>query len=588
MDEQQHQKLIKIHRGIIIARWAWIIIGFFRGEIMRGFQNQELSPLTPAVKFGGISVMLYLAIFQIAFNFFLWLYLRLTAKKVSPSGFKILNFLQVYVDLFIFTLIFYFSGGLEGPGATMFFVPLIISLIVYRQAGIIAMTITGIVFFGTAVYTQYLSQFYSWIPHFHAYETLFHISENLFIINYVFSTFLMSYVGAAVFGSLVSRTLHKREEELVIERDKTSNILNNLSEGIVVYDQNDTLTFLNPKAEQILGANAKKIIDSKIDEKMKTDYPRMKDLLDLPPDNKSHELDYKNPEPLSLVVSSAPLSDLTGNNIGNIKILRDITREKTINRIKNEFISIVSHQLRTPLSAIKWTLKMLDDQDLGPLNTEQHDFINKSFRANEQMIKLVNDLLSVSRIEEGRFLYEFKIINLQDVTNEALDGAGLLLERMKTKNIEFAYRKPAVALPQSKIDSEKLKIAIMNLLENASNYTQAGHVIITLSYDKKNNENIFSIEDTGIGIPENDKNLLFTKFFKAANASKAEPGTGLGLFLVKNIIEKHGGKIWFDSTEGKGTTFYFTLPALKPSQIELLQKEKAEQTAQFQEFVKGI
>jgi signal transduction histidine kinase len=238
-------------------------------------------------------------------------------------------------------------------------------------------------------------------------------------------------------------------------------------------------------------------------------------------------------------------------------ILHDVTREKAIERMKTEFVSISAHQLRTPLSAIKWTLKMFLDGDLGELTKEQREFLEKTYKSNERMINLINDLLNVTRIEEGRYLYRPVLADIVPICQSVIDS---YREEIEKKNLKFEFKKPK-ELPKVRVDIEKISLAIQNLLENAIRYNrEGGEIEIVLKEKEKEIE--FSIRDTGIGIPKDQQNRVFTKFFRAPNAMRMETeGSGLGLFITKNIIEAHGGKIWFKSEEGKGTTFYFTLPA---------------------------
>jgi len=238
-------------------------------------------------------------------------------------------------------------------------------------------------------------------------------------------------------------------------------------------------------------------------------------------------------------------------------ILHDITREREIDRMKTEFVSIAAHQLRTPLSAIKWTLRMLLDGDVGQLSQEQAEFLEKGYRSNERMISLINDLLNVARIEEGRFLYSLTYQSLEEIIEKVIEGLSGLV---KEKKLKLVFNKPKKTLPKVKVDKEKIELVIQNLLDNAIGFNNSGgQVTISVKCDKMKLE--VMVQDTGVGIPRSQRKRIFAKFFRADNAIKLETeGTGLGLFICKNIIEAHGGKIWFESQEGQGTTFWFTLP----------------------------
>jgi len=243
---------------------------------------------------------------------------------------------------------------------------------------------------------------------------------------------------------------------------------------------------------------------------------------------------------------------------GTLIILHDITREKTIERTKSEFVSLTAHQLRTPLSAIKWALRMLLDGDLGKITEEQKDFIEKTYQSNEKMIELINDLLDITRIEEGRYLYQPILTNLESVVQFVINS---YKEEIERKKLKFEFKKPEKKLPVM-LDVEKMRLAVQNLLDNAIRYTPpSGQVTISLKHVKGEKEIEFLIKDTGVGIPEDQKERIFTKFFRGVNVIRMETeGTGLGLFIAKNIIEAHEGKIWFESKENVGTTFHFTIP----------------------------
>jgi len=176
------------------------------------------------------------------------------------------------------------------------------------------------------------------------------------------------------------------------------------------------------------------------------------------------------------------------------------------------------------------------------------------------MINLINDLLDVTRIEEGRYLYEPVLIDFEPLVQSVINT---YREEIKKKELKLEFKKPEKKLPQVRVDVEKMGLAIQNLLDNAIKYTlDGGEIIISLVPAEKAIE--FLIKDTGIGIPKNQQDKVFSKFFRGSSAIKMETdGSGLGLFIAKNIIEAHGGKIWFESEEGKGTTFYFTLPVEK-------------------------
>lgn len=242
---------------------------------------------------------------------------------------------------------------------------------------------------------------------------------------------------------------------------------------------------------------------------------------------------------------------------GTLIVCHDITREKHIDEMKSEFVSLAAHQLRTPLSALKWALKMILDGDVGPVSQEQTQFLNRAYHSNERMIGLVGDLLEVSKIEEGKYLYRSEPVQMEDIVEGVLRRYE---DEAKEKRMEVLFTKPENALPKVAADKEKIELAVENLVDNAFRYTPQGGKI-SISFSRKGQHIEVSIADTGIGITRFQQQRVFEKFFRADNAKKIDTeGSGLGLYLAKNIIEAHGGTIWFASQEGKGTAFVFSLP----------------------------
>jgi signal transduction histidine kinase len=228
-----------------------------------------------------------------------------------------------------------------------------------------------------------------------------------------------------------------------------------------------------------------------------------------------------------------------------------------LDKVKTEFISVAAHQLRTPLSAIKWTLSLLIGEHSENLTIEQRSLLLKGYESNERTINLINKMLVVTRIESGKMEYDLAFIHIEDLIDAALlDFAG----HVQVHHIQLVFKKPREPLPYIHADPEKIRAVIQNLVENALYYTKNGGTV-TLSVIKKGDFIKVFVTDTGIGIPLRQQSSIFNKFFRADNAVKTKTdGSGLGLFVAKSIVDKHGGEIGFESTENAGTTFYFTLP----------------------------
>jgi len=342
------------------------------------------------------------------------------------------------------------------------------------------------------------------------------------------------------------------------EKNKTVSIITNFADGLLVFNEEGNLSLINPHAEVFFDVKSRDIIGRSILEL--STFPTLATLVSLFKEEIKEifrkELAIK--ENLILEVSTIPM--VSGEEkLGNLVILHDITREKVIERMKTEFVSLAAHQLRTPLSAIKWALRMLLDGDLGKITDEQRDFVEKTYKSNERMISLINDFLDITRIEEGRYLYKPTLESIENLIQFVINA---YKEEIERKNLELDFKKPEKKLPRAVVDVEKIRLVIENLLDNAVRYTPpGGRVTISLRYAEKEKEIEFSIKDTGVGIPKDQQGRVFAKFFRGVNVMRMETeGTGLGLFIAKNIVEAHRGKIWFKSEEGKGTTFYFTLP----------------------------
>lgn len=231
-----------------------------------------------------------------------------------------------------------------------------------------------------------------------------------------------------------------------------------------------------------------------------------------------------------------------------------------LDKVKTEFISVAAHQLRTPLSAVKWIMSLILDEGNDNLTSEQKSLLMKGYESNERMIRLINEMLMVARIESGKMVYNFSFIHIEDLIGSCLqDFEG----QAKTRKIDLVFKEPSSKLPYINTDPDKIRAVIQNLVENALFYTKDnGRVEVQAVKDGKYIK--VSVKDNGIGIPEKQKVGIFNKFFRAENALKTRTdGSGLGLFVSKSIIEKNNGEMGFDSKEGVGTTFYFTMPCVE-------------------------
>jgi len=379
------------------------------------------------------------------------------------------------------------------------------------------------------------------------------------------------FIGVAIFLIYTSLSLISMKKAFSFEKSKFETIVEHLHDGIVIYDLNFKILKLNKAAQTIFQIQEAEILGRTVDPnwihqsrfKLITQviYPSLAPFVHQLSESDSWpqivEIITENPA-LNLETTLHRLTDNKGTPVGFLKIIKDRTREKAILQSKTEFIDVAAHQLRTPLTAINWALENLKKITLNSPK-EIKDTINQTASIAARALKITNDLLDASKIEDGKFGFNFKNIDFIDFLNEVVETAKPIA---KQYSINLVFNHSFTKRLFLNIDPEKLGTAILNIIENAIKYnTENGKVSITASEEKNGHFVLIKIEDTGVGISEEDKNKMFTKFFRGANVQQLEPnGTGLGLYITKNIIEKHGGQIDFDSILNRGTRFWFTLP----------------------------
>ncbi|MDB5162848.1 MAG: putative Histidine kinase [Candidatus Saccharibacteria bacterium] len=230
-----------------------------------------------------------------------------------------------------------------------------------------------------------------------------------------------------------------------------------------------------------------------------------------------------------------------------------------LDEAKDDFISMASHQLRTPLTSIKGYLSMMIEGDVGKISQQQEHVLNEAFLSSERMVRLISDFLNVSRLQTGKFILEKHPVDIALLIQREIDS---LTQNATARGMKFIYKMPK-NIPELDLDENKIQQVVMNFSDNALYYSKDnGKITITL---KKIADQIeFIVKDNGIGVPEAEQAHLFNKFFRATNARRARPdGTGVGLFLAKKVIDAHDGEIIFESKEGKGSSFGFRLPLPK-------------------------
>lgn len=374
----------------------------------------------------------------------------------------------------------------------------------------------------------------------------------------------------------VENVLHGKTDELermnaVVKQEqvKYAALLTSIGEGIIATDKDGKVMIMNPQAASMLGREIGSSVgryfidvimleqDEKEQQMQFKDRPVIKTLLQ--GQRVTDVCYYFKPDgtKFPVAVTSAPVV-LDNQLIGAVLVFRDITREKEIDKTKTEFVSLASHQLRTPLAAIRWYSEMLKSGRLGPLNDAQSSYLQEIYDSNRRMTDLVSALLNVSRIDLGTFAIEPEMMDFKASAESVLKELYVKQqEQQLTVNSDFQD-----GLPMVNADPKLVRIIFQNLLSNSMKYTpKGGTVSLSVNYDDKNL--LIKVSDSGVGIPLDVQSKIFTKLYRADNARIVEAeGTGLGLYIVKAIVEKGGGRIWFKSEENKGTMFFVEMPLL--------------------------
>ncbi len=377
------------------------------------------------------------------------------------------------------------------------------------------------------------------------------------------------------------------------EQTKASNLAKDLakyklafestSEQIVIANRDGIVLYCNPATEKLtgysleeaVGAKAGKLWGGMMDKEF---YKKMWGIILFEKKVFIGELTNKrkNGEVYTAAVNISPVLDSAGEVEFFVAVERDVTIEREVDRMKTEFISVASHQLRTPLTAIKLFTEMLGEEEVGKLEPKQAEYVRDIHESTDRMVKLVNDLLNVARLESGRLKIEPKPLQIEKILADCISEFELV---SKAKNSKITFEKPSVLLPLIQLDDTLIRQVFHNLVGNSLKYAKDGGVLVEVKLTTTELSPIakaliskhvgseiepsvfITVSDNGIGIPEAVQKRIFEKFFRADNAVKsAAEGTGLGLYICKMVVDASKGHVWFESVVGKGTTFYITLP----------------------------
>lgn len=358
-----------------------------------------------------------------------------------------------------------------------------------------------------------------------------------------------------------------RQEQ--VESTKNSAILDSVADGVMYANEQGMVRVFNTTAERILGLSSSQVINHHIRELTgiyggnnwtQAIQKWMADpTLYQTGDFVEEIITLDDERVISVRLSPVNMGD---QFLGTVSVFRDITREVEVDRLKSEFVATVSHELRTPMTSIKGYADLLLLGAAGEITETQARFLETIKQNADRLSILVNDLLEVSRIDQGQLNLRFTSVDVQEIfqqVNRHLSG------RIKDeeKPMKVGTQVPS-GLPPVRADYDKIIQIVQNLADNAFNYTPVnGTISLSAQYVPDDESVIMSVEDSGIGIPDDVRNRIFERFFRGDEYSEVVmdiPGTGLGLAIVRELVNMHGGEIWFSSTVGEGSTFFVKIP----------------------------
>lgn len=352
-------------------------------------------------------------------------------------------------------------------------------------------------------------------------------------------TVLAEYAAIAIQNA---QLYHESENE----RRKLNITINNIQDGVILLDKENKIILLNPASRKVFGLGLGDLTGKPVLEIIT--HPDFVNLLNSISDNplKFHEIIFEDGRVFSSQYTPIP-------DVGAVITLEDISHLKMLDRLKSDFIHTISHDLRSPLTAIMGYVELLDR--VGPLNEQQKQFVKHVQNSAQSITTLVNDLLDPGRIEAG-FDTRKDDVSLEQILQFTVDNLG---RQIIDKKLDFSVNVDP-GLPLLRGNPIRLRQMVDNLLVNAIKYTPEGGKV-TVCLRREDSQVIFEVSDTGVGIPPAEQVHIFEKFYRASNAPKGTPGTGLGLAIVRSIVENHQGRIWVESKVGQGTKFVVILPA---------------------------
>lgn len=372
----------------------------------------------------------------------------------------------------------------------------------------------------------------------------------------------------------------KQEKEIIVsEQKRTESVVNSVAGGTVVVDEAGKIIMLNPAAEKMYGATLSELKGKKIEEISREELmvALSKEIFTLSGQDAAKEVNLKSTKNTQQIVknSTAMIQNPEGKIVGIISILQDIAELRELQRMQNDFISHVTHELRSPLTAIKAALGSLTDETGSTLNPQQNQILTIADRNIDRLARLINDLLDFGKIEAGKIKMDLKPTDPRILLEEVVQSLQSWAHS-KHLSIQLTFSEKISPIMA---DRDRVTQVLINLISNALKFTPANGKITVHAQTMGAQYLKISVTDTGPGISKKEQEHIFEKFYQLKQIEKTDtPGTGLGLHIAKTIVELHRGQIGLESQEGKGSTFFFTLPTAQERRIpteEIVQKKKS-------------
>ncbi len=352
-------------------------------------------------------------------------------------------------------------------------------------------------------------------------------------------------------------------KNLVKEKNQTEAIVQSLAEGLVVVNNKGEVVMMNPAAERLLGVSKKEKIGKALTEDLSGN-----EVVSLVRDVKGQgervvELDSAQAETKKIIRSSSALvENENGLTVGMVSVLTDVTKQRELDRLKSQFVSSVTHELRTPLVATQKALDVIVTRAAGPVNEDQARFLDIARRNLERLYALINDILDLSKIEAGKMKIDVAPASVEQMVDDVCSSLG---SWANSKSISLV-KDVTSGLPPVVMDVARVIQVLNNLVSNALKFTPKGGTVTVEAKPRGGGGHVeISVADTGIGIAKADLDKVFERFLQVGERRPTDVGgTGLGLSIAKEIVELHGGRIWAESEKGQGAKFSFVLPVRSP------------------------